>query len=622
MDIELIEIRDFLASHPPFDALPEETLTALPKSLTVRYLRRGSSFPPEDESTPALYILRRGAIELRERGGDLIGKLAEGDTAPSACNDRRVQRNIIGTVSEDSLIYLLPCELLGRLRAEHSDFAAHFDQSVSERLRNAIDLVKERGNLSSTSLMTVRVRDLIGEHLVSTTPDTSIEQAARIMSEARCSSLVIMEDHQLRGLLTVRDLRDRCLAAGLSPQRPVSEIMTQRLHTTTADTLGFQTLITMSRLNVHHLPVLRDGQVVGVISTSDLVRFQSANAVYLVGDIHKAEDLKTLVVTAQKISELQIHLVASGATGDQVGQAITAVTDAINQRLLELAERELGPPPMPYCWMVGGSQARREQSVHSDQDNALLLAEAPTPEQDRYFQSLATLVTNGLNDCGFVHCPGDVMASNSKWRQPLAAWRHYFSDWIERPQPQALLNASVFFDLRALHDPEHLFSTLQREVLRKTSENRIFIAHMAANAIKHRPPLGFFRNFVLIRGGDHDQTFDLKLRGTVPIIDMARVHALSAGIPDVNSLERLQMVAGSAALSRDGAANLIDALEFIGTLRVRHQANQLRAGVDADNFLSPDSLSALERGHMKDAFTLIASLQETLGQRYQAGRFA
>ncbi|MBK1650009.1 DUF294 nucleotidyltransferase-like domain-containing protein [Rhabdochromatium marinum] len=622
MDIELIEIRDFLASHPPFDNLPEATLATLPKRLTVRYLRRGSSFPPEDEKTPALYILRSGAIELRDRSGDLIGKLAEGDTAPSACDDRRIQHSILGTASEDTLVYLLPCELLSKLRAEHPEFAAHFDQSVSERLRRALDSIKERGPISGTSLMTVRVRDLINAHLVSAPPETSIEQAARIMSEGRCSSLIVMEEGQLRGLLTVRDLRDRCLAAGLSPQRPVSEIMTHTLHTTSADTLGFQALITMSRLNVHHLPVLRDGAVIGVISTSDLVRFQSANAVYLVGDIHKAEDLKTLVATARKIPEVQIHLVASSATADQVGQAITAVTDAINLRLLELAEAELGPPPFPYCWMVGGSQARREQSAHSDQDNALLLAQTPTPEQAAYFQSLATRVTDGMNACGFIHCPGDVMASNPQWRQPLATWRQYFSDWIERPQPQALLNASVFFDLRALHDPEHLFPSLQRDILRKTSENRIFIAHMAANAIKHRPPLGFFRNFVLVRGGEHDHSFDLKHRGTVPIIDMARVHALSAGIPDVNSLERLQMVAGSAALSRDGAANLIDALEFIGTLRVRHQADQLRADEPPDNFLAPDRLSALERGHLKDAFALIASLQETLGQRYQAGRFA
>ncbi len=620
MDIELIEIRDFLANHPPFDSLPDEALDALPKKLSVRYLRRGSDFPPEGDSTPQLYLVRSGAVELRDATGDLFGKLAEGDIAPSPCQRVSALKRIEAVTTEDSLIYLLPCADLERLRVAYPEFAAHFDQSVSRRLRKALARIKETA--PSTSLMTVKVRDLLGRGLVCATPQTTIEEAARLMRDGRCSSLVIMDDERLAGLLTVRDLRDRCLAAGLSPQSPVREIMTEKLHTTGVDTPGFQALIEMSRLNVHHLPVLQDGKVIGVISTTDLVRFQSANAVYLVGDIHKCDTLDAIIHISQKIPQVQIHLVNAGATADQVGQAITAITDAIGLRLLELAERELGPPPFPYCWMVGGSQARHEQSAHSDQDNALLLAQPPNTEQELYFSALARSVTQGLAACGFVYCPGEIMASNAKWRQPLKVWQDYFGDWVERPQPQALLNASVFFDLRALYDPAGLFPGLQQEVLSKTRANRIFIAHMVANAIKHRPPLGFFRKFVMIRGGEHDHTFDLKLRGTVPIIDMARVHALTAGFPEVNSLERLQAVAGSPTLSKDGAANLIDALEFLGTLRIRHQANQLRRGEPADNFLAPDSLSLLERGHLKDAFMLIANLQEALGQRYQTGRFA
>jgi CBS domain-containing protein len=214
------------------------------------------------------------------------------------------------------------------------------------------------------------------------------------------------------------------------------------------------------------------------------------------------------------------------------------------------------------------------------------------------------------------------MASNPKWRQPLRLWRKYFTTWIERPDPMALMLASVFFDLRAIRDPEGLFEELQEHVLEHSRANRIFIAYMASNALKHRPPLGFFRNFVLIHGGEHDHTFDLKHRGTVPVIDMARVHALAAGISPVNTLERIEAAAGVGALSAEAAANLTDALEFIGALRMRHQAEQLRRGEPADNFLSPDDLSPLERGHLRDAFVLIGSLQESLGQRYQAGRFS
>lgn len=622
MDVELIEIRDFIASHHPFDLLPDEVLEHLPKKLSVRYFRRGTAFPPKDADQPYLYIIRRGAADLRDERGELISKLAEGDLCPSPCRAQDHPEALFsGATAEDTLAYLLSCDDLNRLREQHKDFADHFDHTVAERLRHALNVIKE-GPSTGAGLMTIQVSDLLGRSLVYCTPDTNICDAARVMTENRVSSLIIMDEDRLVGMVTDRDLRSRCIAAGLSRKEQVRKIMTENLHTTEADTLGFEALIAMTRLNVHHLPVLDAGQVVGVISTSDLVRFQSANAVYLVGDIYKAQILETLVQITSKVPELQVHLVTGGATADQVGQAVSAVTDAVTIRLLKLAEEKLGPPPVPYAWMAGGSQARREQSSHSDQDNALLIADHAKPEDDAYFAALANIVNDGLDACGYIYCPGDVMARNPKWRQPLRIWRKYFTNWIERPEPMALMLASVFFDLRPLHDPEGLFEELHEHILEHCRSNRIFIAYMAANALKHRPPLGFFRNFVLIGSGDHHHTLDIKHRGTVPVVDLARVHALSAGIRQINTIERLEAAAELKALSRDGAANLIDALEFIGTLRMRHQVQQIREGGKADNYLPPDTLSPLERGHLKDAFSLINTMQEALGQRHQAGRFA
>jgi len=621
MDVELIEIRDFLASHHPFDLLPEEVLERLPKKLSVRYFRRGTPFPPRDDEPACLYIVRRGAVELRDERGELVGKLAEGDLCTMHCRPEDPATALTGATAEDTLVYLLPCAELDRLRREHPDFADHFDRSIAERLRKALKIIMEEPS-AGAGLMTVRVEDLLGRRLISTSPETSIHEAARIMTKARVSSLVIMDGERLAGMVTDRDLRSRCIAAGLSFEEPVRAVMTEKLHTTDVDALGFEALLTMTRLNVHHLPVLDERRVVGVISTSDLTRFQSANSVYLVGDIHKAADLETLVQISAKVPELQVHLVATGATADQIGQAVSAVTDAITVRLLELAEAELGPPPVPYAWLAGGSQARREQSSHSDQDNALLIADHMKPEDDTYYAALAQRVNDGLNACGYYYCPGEVMASNQKWRQTLRIWRKYFTRWIERPEPMALMLASVFFDLRALHDPEGLFEELHEHVLEMCRANRIFIAYMASNALKHRPPIGFFRNFVLISGGEHNHTLDIKHRGTVPIIDLARIYALSAGLPQANTIERLEAGARVQAVSKDGAANLIDALELIGTLRMRHQARQLRNGQKPDNYLSPDDLSSLERGHLKDAFALINTMQESLAQRYQAGRFS
>jgi CBS domain-containing protein len=620
MDVELIEIREFLASHAPFDQLPAGVLDALPQRLTVRYLRRGTPFPPPDDPEPNLYILRRGAVELRDDTGNLIGKLAEGDLCPRPCEASQADMPFDGQTAEDTLAYLLPCAELEQLRTEHMSFSEHFDASMSQRMRKALDAIRD--DSAGTALMTVQVGDLLARPLVHATPDISIQAAAKIMSDARVSSLLLLKDGRLAGMITDRDLRNRCLAAGLPPNEPVHRIMTERLHTVRDSTLGFEALITMSRLNVHHLPVLDEHGVRGVVSTSDLVRVQSANAVYLVGDVRKADSPETLAAISAKLGELQIQLVQSGATANQIGQAITAVTDAITLRLLELAEADLGTPPVPYCWMAGGSQARREQSSHSDQDNALLIADHMQPEDDAYFKALARFVNDGLNACGYVYCPGDVMASNDKWRQPLKIWTKYFNTWIKRPDPMALMLSSVFFDLRPIHDPEGLFGELSERIHAMSKKETIYIAYMAANALKHRPPIGFFRKFVLIRGGEHNQTFDLKHRGIVPVVDLARVYALSAGLDEINTLERLKAAGEARALSADGAANLIDAQEFIGTLRMRHQAAQLKRGEKADNFLAPDDLSALERGHLKDAFALINTMQESLGQRYQAGRFA
>lgn len=621
MDVELIEIQEFLASHPPFDQLPEETLARLPQRLSVRYFRRGTPFPPAVVDPPCLYILRRGAVELRNPRGELVGKLAEGDLCEQHCRTAEDEPRFQGNTAEDTLVYVLPCSDLDALRAAHPAFAEHFDQSTSRRLRKALDVMTE-SPASGIGLMTVRVRDMVRRAPIATGPETSIRDAARLMSEHHVSSLLIMDGEHLAGMITDRDLRNRCVAAGLATDQPVRAIMTEKLITADMDTLGFQALITMTRLNIHHLPVIENGRVAGLISSTDFTRFQSANSIYLVGDIHRADSIETLAQIGAKIAELQVHLILGGATATQVGQAISAITDAITLRLIELAESDLGAPPVPYAWLLGGSQARREQSAHSDQDNALLISDEAKPEDDAYFAALARFVNDGLNACGFVYCPGEVMAGNPKWRQTLRIWNKYFSNWILKPEPMALMLSNVFFDMRSLRDPNGLCEELHERIIEKSRANRIFIAYMAANALKNRPPLGFFRNIVLIQGGDHDHTLDIKHRGLIPIIDLARVYALSAGIAENNTNERLQAAAERGALSRDGAANLIDALELIATLRMRHQAQQLRNGEKPDNFLAPDALSPLERGHLKEAFVLINTMQESLGQRYQTGRFA
>ena len=619
MEIELIEIREFLAVRHPFDALPAEALDRLPGLLSVRYFRRGTPLPEDSGGPPELYIIRQGAVETRDQGGNLVDKLGEGELLASACTGDDAETGLNSVTAEDTLVYLLPCEQLDALCTAHPDFAKHFDTALTKRLKKALAALQTAPQ-GRGGLLSVTVGSLMKREPVFVSPQTSVREAARRMTEARVSSLLILDGERLVGLATDRDLRSRCIAAGLDTAQPVSQIMTREVHAATAAMPGFEALMQMTRLNVHHLPVLDGQRAIGVLSTTDLVRHESANAVYLTGDVGKAVSVEALAEISKRLPELQVQLALAGAGARHVGEAISTVNDAITRRLLQLAEQELGLAQVPYAWVTGGSHARREQTSYSDQDNALILSDDMAPGDDRYFQDLARMVNDGLNACGFVYCPGDVMASNPQWRQPQRKWRAYFDTWIDEPEPMALMLSSVFFDLRVVHGDVALFESLQRANLEKSRANGIFLAHLVANALTHRPPMGFFRNIVLIQGGEHDNTFDIKHRGIVPVVDLARVYALAEGVAEVNTTERLRAAAGRRAVSEQGARDLEDAYELIATLRIQHQARQLSRGEQADNFISPKELAALERNNLKDAFGIIATMQQALEHRYSAGR--
>ena len=621
MEIELVEIRDFLAQRPPFDVLPEEQLNQLPKILDIRYLRRGSDFPPPESDQSYIYILRSGAIELLDEEDKLVEKLGEGGVYTTDCQLIDFGRAIRGEATEDTLLYQLPCSHLKVLRNAEPAFDRHFSESIRDRLKQAVRTLQNNGDGSSIAQMTVEISHLLKKAPITADVSSTIREAAQLMSEKNVSSVMLMDGERLAGMITDRDLRKRCVAAGISPDEPVTRIMTSNLETIQENTLAFQALMTMTRLHVHHLPVLRNDNVIGMLTATDLARHQTTNSAFLATDVRKAETLQDLSNVSDRLPDLQFQLANSSATALHIGEAISSITDSLTVRLIELAEEKLGPAPVPYVWMCGGSQARREQTSHSDQDNALLISDEMKPEHAAYFDALAQQVTDGLNACNFVYCPGDAMASNIKWRQTLSVWKKYFNTWINKPDPMALMLSSIFFDLRPVHGDKELFDELQTEILSKTRGNGIFTAFMASNALQHKPPLGFFRTFVLIHDGAHDDTFDIKHRGIAPITDIARVFALNQGLKPVNTTERILAAAETSILSREMGENLVDALEFIASMRINHQAEQIRKGMQPDNYLAPDELSDLERRHLKDAFRVIQDMQETMENRYQGGRF-
>ena len=471
-------------------------------------------------------------------------------------------------------------------------------------------------------LVATPVRALLRRAPVTLPAGATIREAAVLMRDQRVSSVLLLDEGRLAGIFTDRDLRNRVVADGIPGDRPLHEVATPVALSVDIEALTFDALLLMARHNIHHVPVMEGERVAGMLTASDLTEHRSASPVFLVRELHQQRTLDGLVRVSARVRDLQRNLAAADATAHATGQVITAITDAVTVRLLQLAEEQLGPPPVGYAWVAAGSQARCEQTARTDQDNFMILDDAyDAAHHGGYFETLARFVCDGLDACGYVHCPGGIMAMTDTWRQPLHIWKQYFRQWIDEPEPKALMLTCVFFDLRHIHGAAGLVDALQRSFLERARANGIFLAYLVGNALGFRPPLSLFGKIAPARKGEHRGTVDLKHQGIVPVVQLARISALASGQPQANTQERLDLAAAGGEISAQSARDLRDAFEFLSVTRVRHQARQIAAGQQPDNFLAPRELSNFERTQLQQAFVVVQSMQSVLGQRHQSGRF-
>lgn len=611
-----LPLAERLLLHPVLGRLDESRRHHLLSHLALQLVAAGQPVADRAMLSQQLHWLVDGSAQLLDGrdqplvdlGTDELFGLHMGDgldiQSAVARTDVRVARLDAGVL--DELLDASP-ELAFRLGgARRADGEARYGSAGDAPAEPALNL------------MTTPVRALIKRAPVTVAPQTSIREAARMMSEQRVSSVLILQQDHLFGMVTDRDLRNRVIAAGLDSQRPVADIATLAPMTIDVGSPAFDALLLMARHNIHHVPVLDGAQVAGMITASDLTEQHSTSAVYLTGDIYKQASLDGLQAASLKVPRLQQNLAAADASAYSTGHIVTTITDAITTRLLQLGEAQLGPAPVDYVWVAAGSQARNEQTAKSDQDNCMVLDNAYDEAlHGAYFKALAAFVCDGLNACGYVYCPGEMMAMTDQWRQPQRRWAEYFRQWTSVPDPKALMLTCVFFDLRAVHGQTRLLDDLRRDVLHATRGNTLFLAHMSSNALQHQPPLGLFRGIATIRNGAHRGTVDLKHTGVVPIVDLARIYALAAGDMAVNTHDRLLGAADGGAISEQSARDLRDALEFLAFMRIQHQARQMRSGEKPDNYLRLEELSNFERTQLKDAFGVVQSLQSVLGQRYR-----
>ncbi|WP_170331218.1 DUF294 nucleotidyltransferase-like domain-containing protein [Ruegeria arenilitoris] len=594
------QITRFLKSVHPYDALPAETLEDLAKQIEVWEVNEGSAVYELGNTLPGVFLIYEGQIEITDENGAVVSHLGLRNSFGERGLLKDGKAATHAHAGTPTVLFVLPPAVVRKLIDNHDFVAKFFDRTRGERS-------------SPLSLATSSIDVLMARNPATCPASMPVQEAARLMRDRHISCLCVTEDEALLGIATLRDISGKYVADAMPNTTPISDIMTADPITLSPSDIGSDVLHVMMERGIGHIPVAEGGKLVGIVTQTDLTHYQAVSSAELVRQIALANSAVEMAQVTAEIPQLLVQLVAAGNRHEIVTRLITDIADTATRRLLALAEKELGPPPVPYLWLACGSQGRQEQTGVSDQDNCLVLDDSVTDADMAYFAELAKFVSDGLDTCGYFYCPGDMMATNPRWCQPVRVWRDYFKGWIAKPNPEAQMLASVMFDLRPIGGAFELFSDLQTDTLAAANANSIFVAHMISNSLKHTPPLGLLRGFATIRSGEHRNTLDLKHNGVVPVVDLARVYSLQGQLTEANTRARLKAAEAAGVLSPAGARDILDAYDLIAETRLEHQVRLVKFGEKPDNYLPPSALSDFERSHLRDAFVVVKTMQSAVG---------
>lgn len=611
-----------LRSHAPFSSMEETDMTWLVARLSVAYFPQDTALLEAGDQPPdTLFIIKQGVIEAEapDRKGPRLLQLSGGEMFPlgALLAERAVANRYIAAA--DTFCYRLSAadfhSLLGRSRA-FSDFCTRRIASLLEQSQRAVQsdyaLAQDDENRFSRP-----VRSLIRQSPLMVKPDTPLAEALTAMDEARVGSILVSDGEAAPvGILTLKDVLKRVTLAGIPLNTPISTVMTADPATLESAAPVSDALLLMARRGIHHVPLVEGGRLIGVISEKDVFALRRLSMEGITGAIARADDPAGLPALAQDIGALAHNLLAQGMHAENLTAILSSLNDRLTQRVIELESRAADLPDVPWCWLALGSEGRMEQTLATDQDNALIYQSA-TADERAALLVFAERVNQRLAACGFPLCKGGIMASNSKWCQSVEEWRATFANWIQRSDAPALLHASIFFDFRPLYGANGLSDALREWLNGSIKDNRLFLKRMVENALANRPPLGLVRDFVVASGGAQAHTLDLKINGITPFVDAARIFALYAGASETGTAARLRAAARAWKMAPDEVEAWVAAFHFIQLLRLRHQHLAQTRGEAVGNRIDPEQLNALDRRILKEAFRQARKLQAVMSRYFE-----
>ena len=614
---------DFLLRHAPFQDMEREQLEYLAAQLRLGFYAKDEIIiQPGGGVTDTFYIIKQGRVRGERRGTE-AWELVAGECFPIGALLSRRATTTLMRAAEDTFCFELAFEhfdtLLRRSPVFH-DFCTRRLASLLDRAVRAMQ-ASLASEISGDSALTAPLKSLVRREPVTCGPATPIREALGTMNTQRTGSIIVTDEqrHPL-GVFTLHDLLSRVVIANGSLDAPIEGVMSPRPLALAPTASAQEAAMLMAGRGIGHLCVVDDGRLVGVVSERDLFSLQRVGLVNLSRSITHAPDLETLVRLSQDVHRLVAQMMAQGASVAQLTQIIALLNDHTTRRVIALVLAEHGAPLTAFTWLSFGSEGRNEQTLKTDQDNGILFAAASAAQAESARAELLPLalrINEALDVCGFPLCKGNIMASNPECCLSFEEWDARFAGWIDKGEPEDLLNASIFFDFRAIHGDDKPTERLRMSVLKRAAATPRFLRQLAQNALLNEPPLGLVRDFVVDTEGEYANTIDLKLRGALPFVDGARLLSLAHRIGETNTSARLRALGKAGVVPAAEAGAWCDAYDFIQLLRMRrHQALEAK-GAPLDNRVNPDELNDLDRRILKEAFRQARKLQSRLALDYQ-----
>ena len=619
----------FLQRFPPFNQMENTHLAFLVEQCQRRFYGPGDSIiRPEDGPVEHFYIVKQGRVigERTHQGASVVEttfEITAGECFPLAAllGERATRTEHLA--AEDTFCLQLNKAAFIKVFAlseEFRDFALRGVSSLLDKVNRQVQQ-KAVETLGTQYSLNTRLGELAMRHPVTCSPQTALREAVRLMHEQQVGSIVIVNEHKAPlGIFTLRDLR-QVVANGIEEfDQAIDAHMTAGPFYLSPDHSAFDAAIAMTERHIAHVCLVKEQRLCGVVSERDLFSLQRVDLVHLARTIRHAPRLDTLINLRGEISQLVERMLAHGASSTQITHIITLLNDHTVCRVIELVLAERGDPGVAFTWLCFGSEGRREQTLYTDQDNGILFEAkdaAETAEIRQRLLPIAQQINHHLAACGFTLCKGNIMAGNPELCLSRAEWARRFSAFIREATPQNLLASSIYFDLRAVWGDEQGCQHLRRTILTQVADNRLFQRMMADNALRHRPPVGRFREFVLERKGGDKATLDLKVQGLGPFVDGARLLALAHGVEAINTLERLRQLTTLGVIEPLDGAAYEEAYHFIQQTRMQQHQLQTRQNRPYSNRVDPDQLNQLDRRILREALRQAQRLQSSLALRYQ-----